>query len=115
MVVILASLIPCLDSFVTGSSSMLPFIRMPSFNVSFQPAQFSGDDNKYVHKKGVQVLTPDMVTPSMSVELLDAWNDDYNGVIIEPTSLPSSANTFASVLRASLSYWESKVLCSQAY
>ncbi|KAI3447068.1 hypothetical protein Pfo_003733 [Paulownia fortunei] len=94
-------------SLVSGLSSKQPFVKMPSFKVGSHPARFLGYDNG-VPKKGVQVLFPDMVAPSMPVELLDAWNDEYNGVVIEPTSLPSSANAFASLLRASLSCWKSK-------
>ena len=30
----------------------------------------------------------------MIVELLDAWDDEYDGVIINPESLPLSANAF---------------------
>ncbi|KAL2500980.1 Nudix hydrolase 8 [Forsythia ovata] len=49
-----------------------------------------------------------MVAPELSVELLDVWNDEYNGVVIEPTSLPSTANAFGSALGASLSTWKYK-------
>ncbi|KAL2479936.1 Nudix hydrolase 8 [Abeliophyllum distichum] len=62
----------------------------------------------FSQKQKVQVLSPDMVAPELSVELLDVWNDEYNGVVIEPTSLPSTANAFASALRASLSTWKYK-------
>ncbi|KAL0333822.1 UNVERIFIED_CONTAM: Nudix hydrolase 8 [Sesamum angustifolium] len=90
--------------FCTGLSLKQPFTKMPSFNGTSHPARFLGDSTK-----GVQVLSQDMVTPSMSpVELLKAWNDEYNGVVIEPTSLPSTANAFSSALRASLSSWRSQ-------
>ncbi|XP_011078433.1 nudix hydrolase 8 [Sesamum indicum] len=91
--------------FCTSNLSLQqPFTKMPSFNGTSHPARFLGD-----RRKGVQVWSQDMVTPSMApVELLKAWNDEYNGVIIEPTSLPSTANAFASALRASLSSWRSQ-------
>lgn len=64
----------------------------------------------YVHKKkGIHVLSPNISSPSMRVELLDAWDDDYDGVIINPESLPLCANAFALALRASLSNWKLKV------
>ncbi|KAL4651827.1 hypothetical protein ACB092_01G189300 [Castanea dentata] len=63
----------------------------------------------YVHKKkGIHVLSPNISSPSMRVEVLDAWDDDYDGVIINPESLPLSANAFALALRASLSNWKLK-------
>ncbi|KAL0337331.1 UNVERIFIED_CONTAM: Nudix hydrolase 8 [Sesamum calycinum] len=90
--------------FCTSLSLKQPFTKMPSFNGTSHPARFLGDSTK-----GVQVLSQDMVTPSMSpVELLKAWNDEYNGIVIEPTSLPSTANAFSSALRASLSSWRSQ-------
>ncbi|KAK3210585.1 hypothetical protein Dsin_015291 [Dipteronia sinensis] len=59
-------------------------------------------------KKGINVLSPEITVPSFAPEFLDAIEDEYNGVIIDPKSLPSSANAFVSALRASLSYWKSK-------
>lgn len=44
-----------------------------------------------------------------NVENLEEWEDEYDGVIVDPKSLPSSANAFASALRASLSNWKLKV------
>lgn len=40
--------------------------------------------------------------------LLDAYDDEYGGVIIEPEHLPSNANAFVSILRTSLSNWKLK-------
>lgn len=45
-----------------------------------------------------------------SRELVGAWDDEYDGVVIDPASLPSCANAFASQLRASLAVWRSKVV-----
>ncbi|KAK6944889.1 Pre-nudix hydrolase domain [Dillenia turbinata] len=59
-------------------------------------------------KNGVQVMSPNVSSPSIAGECLDAWDDEYEGVIIDSTSLPSSANAFASTLRASLSFWKAK-------
>ncbi|XP_022754935.1 nudix hydrolase 8-like [Durio zibethinus] len=59
-------------------------------------------------RKGIHVMSPDLQTPGLEMECLDAWDDEYNGVIIDTECLPSSANAFASVLRASLSNWKLK-------
>ncbi|KAL5728957.1 nudix (nucleoside diphosphate linked moiety X)-type motif 8 [Ranunculus cassubicifolius] len=54
------------------------------------------------------VLSPNVFTPNTTLGILDAYDDEYGGVIIEAESLPSSANAFASVLRASLFEWTLK-------
>ncbi|XP_038976006.1 nudix hydrolase 8-like isoform X2 [Phoenix dactylifera] len=38
--------------------------------------------------------------------VLDAYEDEYGGIIIRSEGLPWNANTFASALRASLSHWK---------
>ncbi|KAG8058529.1 hypothetical protein GUJ93_ZPchr0002g24755 [Zizania palustris] len=40
-----------------------------------------------------------------TIDLLDAFDDDYGGVVINPTSLPNTFNAFAASLQSSLSYW----------
>ncbi|KAL0345152.1 UNVERIFIED_CONTAM: Nudix hydrolase 8 [Sesamum radiatum] len=90
--------------FCTSLSLQQPFTKMPTFVGPSHPARFLGDG-----RKGVQVLSQGTVAPSMSpVELLNVWNDEYNGVVVEPTSLLCTANAFASALRASLSSWRSQ-------
>lgn len=42
------------------------------------------------------------------MEILDAFDDEYGGVVIDPESLPSTANAFASALRASITNWKLK-------
>ncbi|XP_027065259.1 nudix hydrolase 8-like [Coffea arabica] len=59
-------------------------------------------------KGGIHVFSSNTLSPSMPAELLDAWDDDYNGIVIDSASLPSSANAFAAALRASLSNWKAK-------
>lgn len=44
-----------------------------------------------------------------SIDILGGWDDKYKGVVIDPATLNSTANGFASQLRASLAYWRSKV------
>lgn len=60
-------------------------------------------------KGGVQVVSPNIASPDLAVELLCAWDDEYEGVIVDPYSLPLSSNSFASTLRASLLNWKLKV------
>nr|XP_010915353.1 nudix hydrolase 8-like isoform X1 [Elaeis guineensis] len=43
-----------------------------------------------------------------SFELLDAYEDEYDGAVIDPECLPGSANAFAAILESSLSYWKLK-------
>ncbi|XP_031099143.1 nudix hydrolase 8 [Ipomoea triloba] len=40
--------------------------------------------------------------------VLDASDDEYGGVVVNPGKLPSNPNTFTSMLRASLSHWKLK-------
>ncbi|XP_042492788.1 nudix hydrolase 8-like [Macadamia integrifolia] len=59
-------------------------------------------------KQAVQVVSSDVSSPNMILDLLDAYDDDYDGVVINPDCLPPSANAFASMLCASLSNWKIK-------
>ncbi|KAG4933208.1 hypothetical protein JHK87_047210 [Glycine soja] len=43
---------------------------------------------------------------STNLKLLDAFDDEYGGVVVHPDRLPSNPYTFASVLRLSLSQWK---------
>ncbi|CAN6680914.1 unnamed protein product [Malus baccata var. baccata] len=56
----------------------------------------------------IHVASPNSSSQSVTTELLDAWNDEYGGVIINSESLPTSANAFASAFQASLSNWKMK-------
>ncbi|KAI3727437.1 hypothetical protein L6452_16050 [Arctium lappa] len=40
--------------------------------------------------------------------LLDAFDDEYGGVIVNPEKLPFDTNVFASILRSSLSVWRTE-------
>ncbi|KAK9266635.1 hypothetical protein L1049_003587 [Liquidambar formosana] len=76
-------------------------------DVKISPMPFLGAD-KRPRKVGTQVVSPNISSPSVTVELLGAEDDEYDGVIIDPESLPTSANAFASALHASLSNWKLK-------
>ncbi|KAK4784999.1 hypothetical protein SAY86_001688 [Trapa natans] len=54
------------------------------------------------------VWSPNISDPSFAIEVLDAREDEYNGVIVDPRGLPSSANAFASALSVSLCQWKFK-------
>lgn len=54
-------------------------------------------------------MSPNIASPGLAVELLYAWDDEYEGIIVDPYSLPLSSNAFASTLRASLLNWKLKV------
>ncbi|XP_050372277.1 nudix hydrolase 8-like [Argentina anserina] len=80
----------------TSTTSKLKFLCPPILGASFK-------------KMNCCVLSPNKSSPSvMMPELLDAWNDEYDGVIINPESLPMSSNAFASAVQASLSKWKMK-------
>ncbi|XP_073278630.1 nudix hydrolase 8-like [Primulina huaijiensis] len=81
--------------------------NMSSFQLNSYPTRRLRHKN-HAQEKGVRVLSADSITTNSSIELLNAWDDEYNGVLVEPRSLPSAANAFASALKASLSSWKSK-------
>ncbi|KAA8534903.1 hypothetical protein F0562_029881 [Nyssa sinensis] len=83
--------------------SSTPNIKLSSSS----PMPFLGG-NYLPKKERIQVVSPNIEAPSMTVEFLDAWEDEYDGIIIDPESLPPSANAFASALQASLSNWKLK-------
>lgn len=45
--------------------------------------------------------------------VLDAFDDEYEGVVVNPELLPSNPHVFASALRSSLHHWKLKVVCFQ--
>lgn len=61
-------------------------------------------------RKGIINVSTTGTSLFRTSELLDAYEDEYDGVIVDPDSLPSSANAFAAILQASISYWTLKVV-----
>lgn len=43
---------------------------------------------------------------SREIIVLDAIDDEYGGVVVDPEKLPSNPNSFAFILRSSLSHWK---------
>ncbi|XP_030530171.1 nudix hydrolase 8-like [Rhodamnia argentea] len=86
------------------SSRDLPWKTSPlkTLNLTFS----MGDD--VIRRNRIHVVLPDISTLSWEPEVLDAWDDEYGGVVINPWSLPSSANAFASALKTSLFDWKLK-------
>lgn len=69
-------------------------------------------------RKRINVATQN--TPvTTTLGLLDAFEDEYDGAIINPECLPDTSYEFAAMLHYSLSYWRLKVfltlLCRQAF
>lgn len=54
------------------------------------------------------VVSPNISSANTAVDILEAYDDEYGGIIIEQELLPSSANLFASLLRNSLFDWTLK-------
>lgn len=80
--------------------------------LKFSPnLHFHGGGCHLLKKTANRVLSPDHITAASTtpIELLEAWNDEYDGVVISPESLSMSANAFASALRTSLSIWKLEV------
>ncbi|MFS8001705.1 hypothetical protein Hanom_Chr13g01193441 [Helianthus anomalus] len=44
-----------------------------------------------------------------SYKVLDAFDDEYGGGVVNPEKLPSDTNVFVSILRSSLSLWRTEV------
>ncbi|GMI63570.1 nudix hydrolase homolog 8 [Hibiscus trionum] len=45
---------------------------------------------------------------SRNLRMLDAFDDEYGGVIVDSERLPANPNVFASMLRFSISHWKTK-------
>ncbi|PKA63668.1 Nudix hydrolase 8 [Apostasia shenzhenica] len=56
---------------------------------------------KEIHR----VVTPNTLS-ARTRDQLDAYEDEYDGVVIDPQCLPDSANSFTAVLQSSLSTWK---------
>ncbi|KAG9456523.1 hypothetical protein H6P81_001031 [Aristolochia fimbriata] len=76
------------------------------------------------HKRDrvLNVLSPDKSMNQRTIELLEAQEDEYEGIIIDPDCLPMSANAFVAALRTSIPAWKQmgkkglwlKILAEQA-
>ncbi|KAK2968227.1 hypothetical protein RJ640_027359, partial [Escallonia rubra] len=96
------------NSDIGVSFSWEPFsTNLPGLKIGSSLGPSSGA-NCVLKKEGIRVLSPNTASPNLALDFLDAWDDEYDGVIIDPESLPSSANAFASALRASLTIWKLK-------
>ncbi|KMZ60311.1 Nudix hydrolase [Zostera marina] len=57
-------------------------------------------------RRRLNVISPKINTKDLGI--LNAFDDEYNGVIIDSEGLPSSPNSFSSILRSSLSHWKQR-------
>ncbi|XP_068649234.1 nudix hydrolase 8-like [Aristolochia californica] len=61
-----------------------------------------------LNRQRANVLFPDTSINQKTIELLDAQEDEYDGILIDPDCLPLSANAFVAALRTSISAWKQK-------
>ena len=54
---------------------------------------------------------------SGNLKVLDAFDDEYGGVVVDSSRLPNNSDEFASSLRLSLSHWKIMVsrVCSHSF
>ncbi|KDP33770.1 hypothetical protein JCGZ_07341 [Jatropha curcas] len=91
------------------SNREMPRISRGKNGFSLMPSLRNGRNILLKNNRGIRVMSPETSSPSFKVDqFLDAWDDEYGGIIIDPNNLPSSVNAFASALRASLSNWKLK-------
>lgn len=58
---------------------------------------------------GVNLKNRTLISAVKERLLLDAFDDEYGGVVVDHGKLPSNPYTFTSMLRASLSDWRRMV------
>ncbi|KAF9602094.1 hypothetical protein IFM89_024861 [Coptis chinensis] len=87
---------------------LLSAISVGRQNSSFNNSKSLFQDRQLCKGGKALVVSPNISSPHTKLELLDAYDDEYEGVIIDPVCLPSSANAFASLLQASLFEWRLK-------
>lgn len=46
---------------------------------------------------------------SGNTRVLEAFDDDYEGVVVDPEGLPTNPDAFSSILRFSLTHWRRRV------
>ncbi|KAJ8638615.1 hypothetical protein MRB53_012882 [Persea americana] len=84
-----------------------PVLSLPHLEVSNSFPMPAYAMSRSFNRKGANVISPHSPA-SMILDLLDVYEDEYDGVIIDPECLPSSTNAFVANLRTSLSYWKLK-------
>ena len=65
-------------------------------------------ENYFYQINGTSVSSSSLF--SRNVKALDACDDEYGGVVVDPDRLPVNPDAFASMLRFSLSHWKMKVI-----
>ncbi|KAF5203290.1 Nudix hydrolase, partial [Thalictrum thalictroides] len=79
---------------------------------SKSPMEWVGQDKFSVENSSINWIigTNGVISSSSLGEcyILDASEDNYEGIVVDPERLPSNPNTFASRLQSSLAHWISK-------
>ena len=68
-------------------------------------------ENYFYQINGTSVSSSSLF--SRNVKALDACDDEYGGVVVDPDRLPVNPDAFASMLRFSLSHWKMEVIFGQ--
>ncbi|KAF3448279.1 hypothetical protein FNV43_RR08992 [Rhamnella rubrinervis] len=118
---------------LTGRLYLKPFSNFRHFGVKFSPQFFtcrgatpkvSYSNNIYLSKEAIdggnkiaeetcvyRINGTNGASPylySREMRVLNAIDDEYGGVVVDPESLPANPSAFAHVLRSSLSHWKMK-------
>ncbi|XWS49143.1 hypothetical protein CRYUN_Cryun13aG0138300 [Craigia yunnanensis] len=105
---------------------MISFLLFPSFlfsGISPKASFSSTPNNTYVPKKALSSVDQEKLGArnllyqingtnsslfSSNMRILDAFDDEYGGVIVDSERLPANPNVFTSMLRFSVSHWKAK-------
>ncbi|XP_059275890.1 nudix hydrolase 8-like isoform X2 [Lycium ferocissimum] len=77
-------------------------------SASYDAASSASKENFILDEFSCQINGKSCSGLYRDVRILDASDDEYGGVLINPQTLPSNPNIFASVLCSSLSHWKMK-------
>ncbi|KAB2088622.1 hypothetical protein ES319_A03G011300v1 [Gossypium barbadense] len=96
--------IPKLTSFKGISAKASYDTCVPKKGLSSIDEQQLGAADLVYHVKGK--INPSFLTRDLRI--LDGFDDEYGGVIVDSERLPANPNVFASMLRFSVSHWKAK-------
>ncbi|XP_072960708.1 nudix hydrolase 8-like [Typha angustifolia] len=96
--------IPRISCISFSTKTEAPIFRLPCLEtkiITRKPIVF------HKNMRRINVVSPN--APFITTtEILDAFEDEYDGAIINPDCLPDTSNAFAAMLQSSLSYWRLK-------
>ncbi|KAK3224968.1 hypothetical protein Dsin_004830 [Dipteronia sinensis] len=92
-----------------GTSSRVSISRVSNNTYLSKRAIASGDQESVVEEDYVRRITGTNGASSRlfsrNIRLLDFFDDQYEGVVVDPERLPANPNVFASMIRLSLNHW----------